>query len=47
MEHAEYLVGKTGGELAVFEGQGHFNTEASHDYRQFPALLDIIKEILL
>ena len=44
--HAEYLASKTGGELALFEGQGHFNTEASHSYRQFPALLDIVKEIL-
>lgn len=45
IDHAEYLALKTGGKLMVFEGQGHFNTEASPRYKQFPELLDFIAEL--
>lgn len=45
IDHAEYLALKTGGELIVFEGQGHFNTESSPRYKQFPELLDFIHEL--
>ena len=40
---AEYLMEKTGGDLITFEGQGHFNTELSPSYKQFPELLEIIE----
>lgn len=46
MEHAEYLASMTGGELIVFEGQGHFNTEVGPQYKQFPELLQFIDEII-
>jgi predicted alpha/beta hydrolase family esterase len=45
LEHAEYLTLKTGGELIVFEGQGHFNTELGPQYKQFPEILDFISEL--
>lgn len=44
IDHAEYLALKTGGQLIVFEGQGHFNTELSPEYKQFPEILDFISE---
>jgi serine hydrolase len=43
IEHAEYLAEQTGGKLIILEGQGHFNTELSPHYRQFPELLDLIE----
>lgn len=46
IEQAEFLATQTEGELLEFEGQGHFNTEVSPDYKQFPELLDIIETIL-
>lgn len=46
IEQAEFLAIETGGELLTFEGQGHFNTELSPDYKQFSKLLDIIKDII-
>ncbi len=45
LEHAEYLCGKLGGKLIVLEGQGHFNTELSPDYKKFPELPEIIESI--
>ena len=45
LEHAEYLSSMTAGELIVFEGQGHFNTEVGSQYKQFPELLQFIEEI--
>lgn len=45
IEHAEYLAEQTGGKLITFEEQGHFNTEQSPQYKQFPQLLDIIRTI--
>ena len=46
MEGAEYLMEQTGGDLITFEGQGHFNTDLSPSYKQFPELLEIIEEEL-
>lgn len=43
VEHAEFLSEQLDGELGIIEGQGHFNTETSLDYKQFPELLDIIE----
>lgn len=43
LEGAKYLADKLDGELLVQKGQGHFNTAASPDYKQFPFLLDLIK----
>jgi predicted alpha/beta hydrolase family esterase len=43
--HAEYLAEQTGGKLITFEGQGHFNTELSPQYGQFPQLLNIINTL--
>lgn len=43
LDHAQYLADNTGGELIIIEGQGHFNTEKSPDFHQFPALLGKIK----
>ena len=46
IEQAEFLASKTGGQLLKFEGQGHFNTELTPKYNQFPELLDIINSII-
>ena len=45
LEHPRYLSEQLGGELLIIEGQGHFNLEASPDYKQFPKLLEIIENI--
>ncbi len=42
LEHAEYLAEQSDGDLLVFEGQGHFNTETDPRYKHFPELLEII-----
>ena len=42
LEGAKYLAEKVGGELIIKKGQGHFNLEASPNYRQFPSLLELI-----
>ena len=46
LEHAKYLVSKTNGELIVFPGQGHFNTEISSEYNKFPEIIQFIDEIV-
>lgn len=46
IEHAEYLAKETKGELAIFEGQGHFNTELGPQYKQFPELLEVLEPLL-
>jgi len=46
LEHAEYLAIKTGGELVVFPGQGHFNAELGPQYKQFPELLELITPLI-
>jgi uncharacterized protein len=45
IKQAEFLAEETNGKLIKFEGQGHFNTELSPDYKQFPELLNIIEEL--
>lgn len=42
-EHAQYLSEQVGGELIIKTGQGHFNTELSESYKEFPLLLHIIE----
>jgi len=44
--YAEYLAKQTNGKLIMVEGQGHFNTEISPDYKQFPKIIEVIKNIL-
>ena len=45
IEHAEYLTGKTNGQLIIYDGQGHFNTELGRQYAQFPEILKIIDDV--
>lgn len=45
LEHAEYFTEKTGGELIVYEDQGHFNTEPGPKYKRFPEILEIIASL--
>ena len=47
LEHANYLSSILGGKLIVTEGQGHFNTEQSADYKSFPELLELIESEIL
>jgi predicted alpha/beta hydrolase family esterase len=42
LEQVEYMAQKTSGELVVFPGQGHFNTEKSPDYKKFPLILKFL-----
>ncbi|OYW43792.1 hypothetical protein B7Z28_00665 [Candidatus Saccharibacteria bacterium 32-45-3] len=42
LEQAEYLAHELNGELIVKAGQGHFNTELSDLYEEFPMLLELI-----
>lgn len=44
LEHAEYLSKQLGGELIVKKGQGHFNLEQGEKYKQFPLILEIIRQ---
>jgi len=44
LNQAQYVADNTGADLIVIPGEGHFNLEQSEDYRQFPKLLDILKE---
>jgi hypothetical protein len=46
IDHPKYFIEQTGGELIIIEGQGHFNLEASPEYKQFPQLLEIIDKVL-
>ena len=43
LEQARYLSEQVGGELIIKTGQGHFNTELSEAYKEFPLLLHIIE----
>lgn len=43
LEQARYLSEQVEGELIVKTGQGHFNTELSEQYREFPLLFHIIE----
>lgn len=44
IEHPQYLASKLNAELIIKEGQGHFNTEISPKYSEFPELLKIIEK---
>ena len=46
IEQPQYLAAQTDGELIVFEGQGHFNTEVGPEYKQFPELIQFIDEAI-
>ena len=46
LEHPQYLVSQTGGDIIVFEGQGRFNTEAGQKYERFPDLIQFIDEAI-
>ena len=46
LEHAQYLAAETNGEVMVFEGQGHFNTDVGPEYKQFPELIQFIDEAI-
>ena len=43
LEQARYLSEQVGGELIIKTAQGHFNTELSESYKEFPLLLHIIE----
>ena len=45
IEHADYLAEQTGGDVIEFQGQGHFNTDLSPEYKQFPELLEILNDL--
>lgn len=47
LEQAQYLHKKLGGEFRLIPGQKHFNLEASPSYKEFPGLLEIIKQKVL
>ena len=42
LDHAQFLADKLSANLRLLPGQGHFNTEQSADYREFPKLLELI-----
>lgn len=44
LEKAEEVAGKSRTELMVIKNQGHFNLEQSKNYKEFPRLLEILKE---
>lgn len=44
LAHATYLSEQVKGRLIVKPSQGHFNTEISNKYKQFPELLEIIEK---
>ncbi|MEI6533200.1 MAG: alpha/beta fold hydrolase [Candidatus Roizmanbacteria bacterium] len=45
LEHAEYLMKHTGGELKLFKGYGHFSLSSGIQFSQFPEILDIIDSL--
>lgn len=44
LEQAHYLAEHAQAELVVLPGQGHFNVEQSERYREFPKLMELLKE---
>lgn len=46
LEQAKYLSEELGGDILLFEGQGHFNTELNPEYKQFPELLEVIETVM-
>ena len=43
LDHAQYLAAVLSVRLLILPGQGHFNTEKTQAYKQFPALLQVIE----
>ena len=44
IEMAEYLANKVDGKLIIKEGQGHFNLDKSPEYKEFPLILELLKD---
>lgn len=44
-EQGQIMQSKLGGELIIKHNEGHFNLEKSKIYKQFPLVLEIIKDI--
>lgn len=44
LEQAEFVAENCGQEIVVIPGQGHFNLEHSDSYKQFPELLELLKQ---
>jgi hypothetical protein len=45
LDQPKYLAEQTGGDVIVFSGQGHFNTEVGPQYRKFPEIMQFIEEL--
>lgn len=45
VDHANFLAEQLKANLLMMHGKGHFNTENSPDFKEFPALLGAIKSI--
>lgn len=44
LNQAQYVANNCGAELIIIPGQGHFNLEKSEHYRQFPQLLETMRQ---
>ncbi len=44
VEHGKVINDNIGGELILKTGQGHFNLEVNPPYKEFPLILEILKE---
>lgn len=44
LEQAQYVADNCDAELITIPGQGHFNLEQSEGYKEFPQLLDILRQ---
>jgi uncharacterized protein len=44
LNQAQFVANNCQAELVMIPGQGHFNLEKSEDYRQFPQLLELMKQ---
>lgn len=44
LEQARFVADKCHAQIVVLSDQGHFNTEASESYNQFPELLEILRQ---
>lgn len=42
LSHAEYLSQKLDANLVIIKNQGHFNLEKGPEFKEFPAILDLI-----
>lgn len=46
LDQPRYLAEQTGGDVIVFQGQGHFNTDVGPHYKQFPEIIQFIEEVI-